>query len=427
MRVILHTDMNKFYASCERAFRPDLRYRPVVVLSNNDGCVVALTKEAKAVGIKRGVPYFQIRGLAQKHNVAVLSSNYELYQSMSDRIASVIRRHVPLMERYSIDEIFADLTGVEGDHSALGRRIRENVYSWTRIPSCVGIGPTKTIAKLCDHFAKEYDGFGGVVNWFDLTPARREKALAITPASEIWGVGGRTAQKLSDMKVDTAAGFLRLPSYRIRQLGGVVLLRTWLELQGESCIPLEPTPKQRLQICRSRSFGSDCSREEDIVSAVTSHVSEACQVMRRERLRAKRLTVFYYTDIFREDKPQHAVERQFSVPYASSDTLVLSALAAEIVKMTFREGFEYKKAGVILSDLVSESERSSPGDLFEEEGAVERRRRDALMKTVDSLNARYGKTAVMPAAADLSVAWRMKRDLLSPCYTTRIEDIIRAK
>lgn len=426
MRTLLHTDMNKFYASCERAFRPELRRKPVVVLSNNDGCVVALTKEAKALGIRRGVPYFQIKEIAQKHDVAVLSSNYELYQSMSDRIASIIQRHVPVMERYSIDEIFADLTGVEGDLTELGRGIRSQVDSWTRIPSCVGIGPTKTLAKLCDHFAKEYDAFGGVVNWFDLTDERRHKALNITPIDEIWGIGGRTAEKLRDCRVRTAGDFIRMSPLRVRQLGGVVLMRTWSELQGEYCIPIEAVPKPRLQICRSRSFGTTCSAIDDIRASVITHVGEACRVMRREGLRAKRLTVFYYTNIFREDLPQYSVEVQAAAPYAAADTLLFSDLADRLITQTFRSGFEYKKAGIILSDLTAEKEVSRMPTLFDEVDDVQRTKREALMKTVDELNARYGKISIVSAASELSHAWVMKRDLLSPCCTTRIEDVITA-
>ena len=425
MRTVLHTDMNKFYASCERAFRPDLRGRPVVVLSNNDGCVVALTAEAKALGIRRGVPYFRIRELAQKHGVAVLSSNYELYQSMSDRIAAVIGRHVPVMERYSIDEIFADLTGMTGDMTALARRIREQVFDWTRIPSCAGIAPTKTLAKLCDHFAKTYDAFGGVVSWFDLTPARQAKALAATPVSEIWGVGPKTAAKLADRRVRTAADFVKLSSPAVRRIGGSVLVATWAELQGDFCIPLEIKPKTRLQICRSRSFGEVCSHPDDIRSAVCTHVAEACRVMRREGLKAGRLTVFYYTNIFREDLPQHAVEVSETVAHPSADTFLFAGLADRLIGRTFRTGFAYKKAGVIFSELTDADAPDTP-DLFDDGGEAQRRRREALMKTIDGLAERYGKNFVEPGAARLSTAWLMKRDRLSPCYTTRLEDVITA-
>ena len=225
----LHIDGNTFYASVHRVFDPTLRRRPVVVLSNNDGCVVTRTAEAKALGIARGVPYFQIRELAERHGVAVLSSNYELYQSMSDRMMAVIRTLVPRQEIYSIDEQFADVSGME-NLTALGREARARVLKWTGIPTCAGIAPTKTLAKLCDHWAKVHSVFGGVLNWDDLSPARREKAFAVTPVSEVWGVGGRTAAKLEALGVRTVLDFVRVPGGVVRRLGGVVLERTWLEL-----------------------------------------------------------------------------------------------------------------------------------------------------------------------------------------------------
>ena len=240
----LHIDGNTFYASMHRVFDPTLRRRPVVVLSNNDGCVVTRTAEAKALGIARSVPYFQIRELAERHGVAVLSSNYELYQSMSDRMMAVIRTLVPRQEIYSIDEQFADVSGME-NLTALGREARARVLKWTGIPTCAGIAPTKTLAKLCDHWAKVHSVFGGVLNWDDLSPARREKAFAVTPVSEVWGVGGRTAAKLEALGVRTVLDFVRVPGGVVRRLGGVVLERTWLELQGRCCIELEETPPGR--------------------------------------------------------------------------------------------------------------------------------------------------------------------------------------
>lgn len=224
--VILHTDMNAFYASCERVFDPSIRFRPVIVLTNNDGCIAALTKDAKALGFKRGMPFFQIKNAAVKHNVAVRSSNYELYQAFSDRIARIIAGMVPLTERYSIDEVFADLTECPGDHTHLGHDLRDRIQSWTRIPCCVGIAPTKTLAKLCDHYAKTYPVFNGVVNWFDFTKERREKALAITPVKEIWGIGNRMAEKLERMGIQTAKDFCHMPAPYVGSGGATGSLRT---------------------------------------------------------------------------------------------------------------------------------------------------------------------------------------------------------
>ena len=269
----LHIDGNTFYASVHRVFDPTLRRRPVVVLSNNDGCVVTRTVEAKALGIVRGVPYFQIRELAERHGVAVLSSNYELYQSMSDRMMAVIRTLVPRQEIYSIDEQFADVSGME-NLTALGREARARVLKWTGIPTCAGIAPTKTLAKLCDHWAKVHSVFGGVLNWDDLSPARREKAFAVTPVSEVWGVGGRTAAKLEALGVRTVLDFVRVPGGVVRRLGGVVLERTWLELQGRCCIELEETPPGRKQIVRSRSFSAPVSDLDGLLCAASVRMAQ---------------------------------------------------------------------------------------------------------------------------------------------------------
>lgn len=238
-RVILHTDINSAYASMERVFNPKLRSRPVCILSNNDGCIVALTKDAKALGIKRGTPYFKVRALCEKKGVAVLSSNYELYDAMSRRFHRVVAGFGPVHEAYSIDEAFLDLTGMPEPPEAIGRAMKARVAQWLGLPVCVGIGPTKTLAKLCDHFAKTYPVFGGVVDWFSLSPERRERALSITPVREIWGVGPRTGEKLGAMGVRTALDFARMDASLVRARFGVVLERTLREIRGVACIPLE--------------------------------------------------------------------------------------------------------------------------------------------------------------------------------------------
>lgn len=424
-RIYLHLDANSFYASCERLFRPDLRTKPVVVLSNNDGCIVALTREAKALGLKRGIPFFQVREIVEKNGVAVFSSNYELYQSMSDRIASIIARSVPDLERYSIDEIFADLTGLPRKPDDIVRDIRSTILQWTRIPCCAGIAPTKTLAKLCDHFAKTYPAFGGQLNWFDLTPERRARALALTPIREIWGIGGRTAEKLGKMGVESAADFLKIPSGSIRRIFGVVLERTHLELQGVECLPLEPTPKQRLQICRSQSFGEPCFGIEDIKASLATHIAESARVLRRESLTAKRLRIYFFTDPFRTDLPSYAadVERVFFEP--TNDVLELTTAALDLVDRVFRKGFAYKKAGIILTDLVGQQERDAERSLFvETESDLKKERSRKLMATLDGLEKRFGKGTVVPAAALLSSRWRMKQDRKSRCFTTRWDELI---
>ena len=322
----LHIDGNTFYASVHRVFDPTLRRRPVVVLSNNDGCVVTRTAEAKALGIARGVPYFQIRELAERHGVAVLSSNYELYQSMSDRMMAVIRTLVPRQEIYSIDEQFADVSGME-NLTALGREARARVLKWTGIPTCAGIAPTKTLAKLCDHWAKVHSVFGGVLNWDDLSPARREKAFAVTPVSEVWGVGGRTAAKLEALGVRTVLDFVRVPGGVVRRLGGVVLERTWLELQGRCCIELEETPPGRKQIVRSRSFSAPVSDLDGLLCAASVRMEAAARVLRREGSEATHVGVLFSTSRFRENEPQHSAEVGERLLRPTADTIELTAVS----------------------------------------------------------------------------------------------------
>lgn len=271
MPIFLHLGGNSFYCSCERIFRPQLRGKPVVVLSNNDGCIVALTKEAKAVGLKRGMPLFKVKGIVEANKVSVLSSNYELYQSISNRMQRTIAGMVPRLESYSIDEVFADITGVEGEDPAkltsLAQDIRGRVLKWVGIPTCAGIAPTKTLAKLCDHFAKTYPCFNGVVNWLELTDERRTKAMAITPVKEIWGVGGQSLAKLQAMGVNTVLDFARMDSALIRRRFTVVMERTHKEIHGMSCIPLEEHPEPKQQIVRTRSFATASSDIGTILSA----------------------------------------------------------------------------------------------------------------------------------------------------------------
>lgn len=274
-------------------------------------------------------------------------------------------------------------------------------------------------------FAKTYPAFGGQLNWFDLTPERRARALALTPIQEIWGIGGRTAEKLGKMGVESAADFLKIPSGSIRRIFGVVLERTHLELQGVECLPLEPTPKQRLQICRSQSFGEPCFGIEDIKASLATHIAESARVLRRESLTAKRLRIYFFTDPFRTDLPSYAadVERVFLEP--TNDVLELTTAALDLVDRVFRKGFAYKKAGIILTDLVGQQERDAERSLFvETESDLKKERSRELMATLDGLEKRFGKGTVVPAAALLSSRWRMKQDRKSRCFTTRWDELI---
>ena len=424
-RVILHTDVNSAYANMERVFNPKLRDKPVCILSNNDGCIVALTKDAKALGIKRGTPYFKVRDLCEKHGVAVLSSNYELYDAMSSRFHKIVAGFGPVHEAYSIDEAFLDLTGVETESfTELGRALKARLWKWIGLPVCVGIAPTKTLAKLCDHFAKTYPVYGGVVNWFDLSPERRKKALSITPIGEIWGIGRKTEEKLLREGIENVWQFSQADVFTLRRRYGVVLERTLREIQGVSCLPVESVPKPKEQILRSRSFSHATNDRSVLLSSVSTHMTEVARQLRREKAEAKKAGVFFLTSPFKENEPWHAAEPVTELTLPTSDTMRLVEVACRLVEAHWRPGFRYCKAGAFVTDLIPEGSCSVTGSLFDlpdEERDATRRR---LMECLDDLTRRFGKGAWKIGSSGLADGWQMKRDRLTPAYLTRWADIM---
>ena len=414
-RVILHTDV----------FNPKLRDKPVCILSNNDGCIVALTKDAKALGIKRGTPYLKVRDLCEKHGVAVLSSNYELYDAMSSRFHKIVAGFGPVHEAYSIDEAFLDLTGVETESfTELGRALKARLWKWIGLPVCVGIAPTKTLAKLCDHFAKTYPVYGGVVNWFDLSPERRKKALSITPIGEVWGIGRKTEEKLLREGIENVWQFSQADVFTLRRRYGVVLERTLREIQGVSCLPVESVPKPKEQILRSRSFSHATNDRSVLLSSVSTHMTEVARQLRREKAEAKKAGVFFLTSPFKENEPWHAAEPVTELTLPTSDTMRLVEVACRLVEAHWRPGFRYCKAGAFVTDLIPEGSCSVTGSLFDlpdEERDATRRR---LMECLDDLTRRFGKGAWKIGSSGLADGWQMKRDRLTPAYLTRWADIM---
>lgn len=424
-RVILHTDVNSAYANMERVFNPKLRDKPVCILSNNDGCIVALTKDAKALGIKRGTPYFKVRDLCEKHGVAVLSSNYELYDAMSSRFHKIVAGFGPVHEAYSIDEAFLDLTGVGTESfTELGRALKARLWKWIGLPVCVGIAPTKTLAKLCDHFAKTYPVYGGVVNWFDLSPERRKKALSITPIGEVWGIGRKTEEKLLREGIENVWQFSQADVFTLRRRYGVVLERTLREIQGVSCLPVESVPKPKEQILRSRSFSHATNDRSVLLSSVSTHMTEVARQLRCEKAEAKKAGVFFLTSPFKENEPWHAAEPVTELTLPTSDTMRLVEVACRLVEAHWRPGFRYCKAGAFVTDLIPEGSCSVTGSLFDlpdEERDAARRR---LMECLDDLTRRFGKGAWKIGSSGLADGWQMKRDRLTPAYLTRWADIM---
>jgi DNA polymerase V len=413
-------DGNSFYCSCERVFDPSLKNRPVIVLSNNDGCAVARTAEAKALGIKMGAPFFKIRGLCEREGVAVFSSNYTLYGDMSARMNAIYREMAPEVEVYSIDESFLSIGIIPADERvSYGRDLRTKVLKWTGIPTCVGIGPTKTLAKLANHIAKKAEGMDGVC---DLTSqAARDHWLPKIAVGEVWGVGGASQAKLARLGVRTAACLRALDPAVARKVMTVVGEKTVLELRGISCLPLETVAPQRKGCAVTRSFSRKVTDLTDMLEAVATHATRGAEKLRGYGLEAGHITVFMHTSPFGDD-PSHSASRTVQFAEPTADTLELIRAAKRAAEGIFQKGFRYAKAGIVMDDLVEAG--SAPRPLFEQR---DREKSASLMEAVDAINQRYGRGTVTPAATGKRRDWQTKFEMRSPQYTTSLDDLPRAK
>jgi DNA polymerase V len=425
-------DGNNFYVSCERAFRPSLKNRPVVVLSNNDGCAIARSNEAKALGIRMGAPWFECRQLAEEHGVVALSANFVLYGDMSDRMMSVAAGLGPGQEIYSIDESFIDLAGVPGDLTDRARRVRERVLQWTGIPTGIGIASTKTLAKLANHIAKSADRKPGsypaelarVCNLANLPPSDLDVVLQSTDVGEVWGVGRRIADQLREGGVLTVLDLVRLDPATVRRRWSVVLERTVRELQGQQCISLEDQPPPKKEIAFTRSFGGAVTELEDLVAAVTRFASGAAVKLRAQGSKAGQLQVFAHTSAFRPG-PKYSRSLLLPLRRPTDDSVVLVNAAVRGIEAIYRPGFNFAKAGVMLLDLQDGGIEQRELDLEPEPQS-----RGHLMGTLDKLNDRYGRGTVTLASAGVKGPQRdfeMKQNLLTPQYTTCWEDLPVAK
>ena len=422
MPVFALVDCNNFYASCEKLFRPDLKDTPVVVLSNNDGCVVARSREAKSLGIKMGVPVFQIKAEMQRHGILAFSSNYALYADLSSRVMRTLEEMAPRVEVYSIDEAFLDLTGIESAISLVefGQQVRERIGHWIGITVCVGIAPTKTLAKLANHAAKKYPATQGVV---DLTnPDRQRRLLALVPVDDVWGVGRRLSKRLNALGITTALDLANASLRAIRDQFSVVLERTVRELNGESCIELEEIPPTKKQIVCSRSFGVKVTHFELLREAICEYATRATEKLRKEQQQAKVMTVFIRTSPFKDNEPQYSNSASGELLIPSSDTRDFIELANHLLKRIWKDGFRYAKAGVMLSDFYDPG-MFQPG-LFDEVST--RSNSQQLMSVLDTIN-QSGAGKVFFAGQGTKKDWSMKREHLSPAYTTRWDQLPRVK
>jgi len=411
-------DCNNFYASCERVFDPSLQGKPMIVLSNNDGCVVARSNEAKKLGIGMGVPFFKVSRLVEKHNVAVFSSNYALYADMSSRVMQTLANFTPNMEIYSIDEAFLELAGIPKDITEYARKIRATVKKWTGIPVSIGIAETKTLSKIANHIAKRSEKAFGVLNLVDSPYV--DDALAATDVNDVWGVGCKTAKKLRKTSIKTALDLKKANIGYIRENFGVTGCRTVYELRGICCYELEEHPPTRKCVTVSRSFGRDVEDIEHLGQAVAAYTAMAAEKLREEKLAASAITVFAMTNRFDpKTKYFNSHTTSFATPTANSPELISAAVNA--VERIFRKNRKFKKAGVMLLDLTPEDRIQT--SLFD---PVDRQKSKQLMKTIDFINSRKNNRLIW-AAQGLSQPWKTKFNRRSYAYTTRFDELPKVK
>lgn len=411
-------DCNNFYASCERVFKPNLVGKPIIVLSNNDGCVIARSNEVKKLGIKMGIPAYQIKDEIQRYEISVFSSNYTLYGDMSNRVMTILSSFVEEMEIYSIDEAFLSFNGFETtDLPEYGRRIVATVTKGTGIPVSLGIAPTKTLAKVSNKFAKKFPAYRGVC-MID-SEEKRVKALQLIEIGDVWGIGHRQAVKLQKQGVKTAYDFTRLPVAWVRKNMTVTGERTWKELQGTSCIDMELISPEKKQICTSRAFGHSITDLESLNEAVATYAGLCAEKLRRQKSCAVSLMVFIHTNNFRNDLPQYFKNCVIELQEPTNNTMEIVHYALIALRNIYREGYLFKKAGVIITEIVPSD--AIQGNLF---NSTDREKLKRLMNVVDRLNQGFTKNKLSLAVQGTNKKWNLKQELLSPRYTTKLSDII---
>lgn len=416
-------DCNNFYCSCERVFHPDLQNKPVVVLSNNDGCIIARSEESKALGIKMGEPFYQVKDMLEKNHVAVFSSNYNLYGDMSRRVMSLLSTYTPKLDIYSIDEAFLDLSGMgNSDHlTTYCKQMVKTITKGTGIPISLGIAPTKTLAKMASKFAKKYKGYQGVC-LID-TDEKREKALKLFPVEDVWGIGRKHAKKLAYHGIHTAWDFTQRTEIWVRKELTITGVHTWKELRGESCISVEELPHKK-SICTSRSFpGIGLDRLVDVEEAVANFATICSRKLRESHIVCSSITIFAHTSQFRLDIPQHYIHHSINLDVPTNDMQELVSIAVKALRENWKEdGILYKKAGVIVWNICED--KAIQGDLFDK---VNREKQTALSKAIDEINHKNGHNTIRMAVQGYNKNWHLKNEYISKQYTTNLKDIIIAK
>jgi DNA polymerase V len=410
-------DCNSFYASCERVFRPDLAKVPIVVLSNNDGCVIARSYDAKPF-IKMGEPYFQIKHKLKHHGIVAFSSNYALYGDISERVMTVIESMVPAVEIYSVDEAFADLTGIDG-LDALGRKIRARVLRCTGVPVGVGIAHTKTLAKLANHMAKRLQAqTGGVVDITD--PVKRDWVLRNTDVAEVWGVGRKMKLHLGALGIKSAMDLAKADPWTLRKKFSVVIEKTARELAGTSCLELDEPDPPKQEICCSRMFGKRVTELAPIKEAVATYMMRASEKLRAQGSLCKKVRVCIRTGMFNPEEAKYANGVVVDIPYPTDDVRLLTRTAVGALDRIFRPGFRYSKAEVMLLDLYQPGEYTD--DLFAKSQPAEATR---VMTVLDLINQRWGRGTLRSASVSVDPDWGMRRQMMSRSYTTKLDELWR--
>ena len=430
-------DVNNMYVSCERVFRPALNGRPVVVLSNNDGACIARSNEAKDLGIKMAQPWFQVRHLEREAGLIALSANFELYGDMSSRMMSIVGQYAPRQEVYSIDESFLDFTGMRGDLTAIGREMRAQVLQWTGLPTSVGFGPTKTLAKLANHVAKMADRKPGsyparwaqVCHLGEMSSAELDGVFGATEIGNVWGIGRRMTTRLNEGGILTVLDLVRADVTALRKQFSVVLEKTVLELRGTACLGVDDEPAAQQQIMCSRSFGDPVTDLSGLTEVVSQFATRVAEKARKQQACAGAVHVFITTSPFRKNDPQHSPSVTVPLVRPSADTRVVIQTAVRALGGMYRPGFNYLKAGVMLVDLRPQTQQQGELDLFstaQPQSLATNRDSSQLMGAVDALNRRFGRGAVAVASAlhlDGGSTHAGRQERRSPRYTTRLAEI----
>jgi len=412
-------DCNSFYASCERIFNPKLLGKPIVVLSNNDGCIITRSAEAKALGIKMGEPYFKAKKIIEKNNVKVFSSNYSLYGDISQRVMEILLGFSPEVEIYSIDEAFLNFKGFK-NHELLTycKHIRQTIKQWVGIPVSIGVGSTKTLSKIANHLAKKEADYEGIC--ILKGDEKIEEALNRIEIGEVWGIGRRLSKFLRNYEVRTAKQFAFLDRRWIRKNMGVVGEKIQLELCGVSCLDLELLPSPKKSCCVSRSFSRPIEKIEELQESIANYGSRVAEKIREEGLIAQSMSIFVLTNHFNKKEKQYSSSIKLQLDYPTSDSKLIVKRAVEGIKRIYKEGYRYKKAGIILYELHSSS---SVRGLLD----YDKPRTDSLMRSLDEINYRYGSATLRLAAEGIRRSWHMRREKVSPCYTTSFDQLMIVK